>query len=312
MTSSTRGRLTTPKLDNRTWQDIVDEARALIPRYAPQWTDHNSSDVGITLVELFAWLSKGSSTASTRCPSATTSRSSTCWASFAIPRRRHAPMLTFTAAPSAPATGAPVPAGTRVQTRGTDADPPIVFETDTDLAVLPVGMPTALFIGKALFQKYSNVSSDFTLPPADGTTLRIAPGASVMLLLGFDGATTKPIKLDVALYKPVRRDPVTNVAQVLVSWHESTGTTAPTSWPQVGSVGDGTDGLVRDGVVTLVPSATWAAQVPSQWQIPPASARDVVVDSLRWVGVRLANPGPRSPRSASAGSCSTRSPRTTP
>ncbi|MET0459883.1 MAG: baseplate J/gp47 family protein [Ilumatobacteraceae bacterium] len=43
-------------LDTRTFADLVDEARALIPRYAPQWTDHNASDPGITLLELFAWL----------------------------------------------------------------------------------------------------------------------------------------------------------------------------------------------------------------------------------------------------------------
>ena len=48
-----------PDLDDRTWQDLVDEMRALIPKYAPQWTDHNPSDLGITLIELFAWLGEG-------------------------------------------------------------------------------------------------------------------------------------------------------------------------------------------------------------------------------------------------------------
>ena len=47
-----------PNLDNRQWIDLVDEGRALIPRYAPDWTDHNASDPGITLIELFAWLSE--------------------------------------------------------------------------------------------------------------------------------------------------------------------------------------------------------------------------------------------------------------
>jgi hypothetical protein len=32
--------------------------RALIPRYAPTWTDHNDSDPGITLLQLFAWLAE--------------------------------------------------------------------------------------------------------------------------------------------------------------------------------------------------------------------------------------------------------------
>jgi len=34
----------------------VDEGRALIPRFAPSWTDHNIHDPGITLMELLAWM----------------------------------------------------------------------------------------------------------------------------------------------------------------------------------------------------------------------------------------------------------------
>src|SRR5215217_2802355 len=45
-----------PDLDTRTWDDLVAEARALIPRYAPGWTDHNLHDPGITLIDLLAWL----------------------------------------------------------------------------------------------------------------------------------------------------------------------------------------------------------------------------------------------------------------
>ena len=45
-----------PNLDTRRWADLVEEGRALIPRYAPGWTDHNAHDPGITLMELFAWL----------------------------------------------------------------------------------------------------------------------------------------------------------------------------------------------------------------------------------------------------------------
>ena len=48
--------LPVPYLDDRTFQDLVDEAKRLIPRYCPEWTDHNVSDPGITLIELFAWM----------------------------------------------------------------------------------------------------------------------------------------------------------------------------------------------------------------------------------------------------------------
>jgi hypothetical protein len=50
--------LEAPDLDVRTYDDIVAEATALIPRYTPEWTDHNESDPGITLVQLFAWMTE--------------------------------------------------------------------------------------------------------------------------------------------------------------------------------------------------------------------------------------------------------------
>lgn len=46
----------TPRLDDRTFEDLVQEARRRIPLYTPEWTDHNLSDPGITLIELFAWM----------------------------------------------------------------------------------------------------------------------------------------------------------------------------------------------------------------------------------------------------------------
>ncbi|MFL6337410.1 MAG: hypothetical protein ACJ754_29270 [Pyrinomonadaceae bacterium] len=50
--------LSLPDLDDRRYADLVEEARALIPSYAPDWTNHNPSDPGITLVELFAYLTE--------------------------------------------------------------------------------------------------------------------------------------------------------------------------------------------------------------------------------------------------------------
>jgi hypothetical protein len=47
-----------PNLDDRRYADLVEEAKGLIPTYAPEWTNHNPSDPGITLIELFAYLSE--------------------------------------------------------------------------------------------------------------------------------------------------------------------------------------------------------------------------------------------------------------
>jgi hypothetical protein len=44
--------------------------RALIPREAPGWTDHNDSDPGITLLQLFAWLAEATIYRLNRIPAA--------------------------------------------------------------------------------------------------------------------------------------------------------------------------------------------------------------------------------------------------
>jgi hypothetical protein len=50
--------LPVPNLDDRTFDQLVAEGRSLIPRYTAEWTNHNPSDPGITLVELFAYLAE--------------------------------------------------------------------------------------------------------------------------------------------------------------------------------------------------------------------------------------------------------------
>jgi hypothetical protein len=47
-----------PNLDDRKWTDLVEEGRDRIPACAPEWTDHNASDPGITLIELFAYFTE--------------------------------------------------------------------------------------------------------------------------------------------------------------------------------------------------------------------------------------------------------------
>lgn len=47
-----------PNLDDRSFNDLLQEAKSLIPIYNKEWTNHNPSDPGITLLELFSWLSE--------------------------------------------------------------------------------------------------------------------------------------------------------------------------------------------------------------------------------------------------------------
>ncbi|WP_431046346.1 putative baseplate assembly protein [Streptomyces sp. P1-3] len=46
--------LPSPNLDDRRFQALVDEAKRLVQQRCPEWTDHNVSDPGVTLIEAFA------------------------------------------------------------------------------------------------------------------------------------------------------------------------------------------------------------------------------------------------------------------
>ncbi|MEU6384177.1 putative baseplate assembly protein [Streptomyces bauhiniae] len=48
--------LPSPNLDDRRFQELVDEAKRYVQQRAPEWTDHNVSDPGVTLIETFAYL----------------------------------------------------------------------------------------------------------------------------------------------------------------------------------------------------------------------------------------------------------------
>jgi predicted phage baseplate assembly protein len=127
-------------LDDVRFQELVSEARTRIVRHSPEWTEHNVSDPGITLIELFAWLTE-----------------ILVYRINRIPERLHLSLLGLVGVhPSSPecataelrfilatATAATtIPAGTAVaspRTTGVDA---VVFETTGDLAI-PAGTLSA-------------------------------------------------------------------------------------------------------------------------------------------------------------------------
>src|SRR5262245_43292098 len=47
-----------PTLDDRRYQDLLDESLRRIPVHNPEWTNFNSSDPGVTLIEVFAFLTE--------------------------------------------------------------------------------------------------------------------------------------------------------------------------------------------------------------------------------------------------------------
>jgi hypothetical protein len=50
--------LPVPRLDDRSYSDLMADALAALDKKCPEWTDHSPSDPGITLLELFAFLTE--------------------------------------------------------------------------------------------------------------------------------------------------------------------------------------------------------------------------------------------------------------
>lgn len=50
--------ITIPTISDQKYKDILQEARTRIPVHTPEWTNHNESDPGITLLELFAFMTE--------------------------------------------------------------------------------------------------------------------------------------------------------------------------------------------------------------------------------------------------------------
>ena len=48
--------LPAPDLDDRRFQELVDDAKRMVMARCPTWTDHNVSDPGVTLIETFAYM----------------------------------------------------------------------------------------------------------------------------------------------------------------------------------------------------------------------------------------------------------------
>jgi predicted phage baseplate assembly protein len=127
--------LIAPELDTAKFEDILKEARLRIPRYTPEWTDFNESDPGITLLQLFAWLTEMMLYKMNQVPERNYIKFLQLFGlelRAAQPAEAH---LTFSPKAGAPVSG-PVPAGTRVSAQSQDGKQ-LIFTTENGLDMVP-------------------------------------------------------------------------------------------------------------------------------------------------------------------------------
>ena len=128
--------LPTPHLDDRRFQDIVDQCKRLIPRYCPEWTDHNVSDPGVALIELFSWMTDMLLYRVNQVPDKMYVTFLEMLGVKLSPPRSAQAAITFYLSAAQPLE-LRIPAGTEVATVRTETSPAIVFTTEYDLKITP-------------------------------------------------------------------------------------------------------------------------------------------------------------------------------
>lgn len=125
-----------PVLDDLGFSDIEQLLRSRIPVYAPEWTDHNDSDPGITLIQLFSHLGEQLGYRLNQLPEKNYLEFLKMIGIRLKPAEPALTLINFVLATPENVTQFLIPAGSTINAES-DADEPPVFETDRNLDVVP-------------------------------------------------------------------------------------------------------------------------------------------------------------------------------
>lgn len=233
--------LPSPNLDDRRFQQFVDDAKRYIQQRAPEWTDHNVSDPGVTLVETVAHMAD-----------------QIVYRLNRVPEKNHLAFLDLVGItlfpPSAARTdvtfwlSAPqeervlLPVGTEVATTRTESEEAVVFATERELTVVPTELR------HLVVQQSGERVVDRTADLAEGKDLKCfaeAPRPGDCMLLGLSAAVPH---CAVAMELDSRVDGVgVDPRQPPLVWEAWT----EDGWAACEVDRDGTGGLNRPGEVVL-------------------------------------------------------------
>ncbi|GAB3249460.1 putative baseplate assembly protein [Kineosporia babensis] len=239
--------LPTPDLDDRRFQQFVDDAKRHIQQHNPDWTDHNVSDPGVTLIEAVAHMADQLVYRLNRVPGKSYLTFLNLLGVKLFPPTAARADVTFWLSAPQPDT-VTLPADTEVATQRTETDEALIFATERDLLVPPCSLERIARIPFDRDPQNDTSSIDltgqvraerdvtvFSNPPQAGDALLLGlsaavPGCAVMLAMGsqVDGVGVDP-----------RQPPL-----VWEAW-------TPAGWAECEVEEDGTGGLNRAGDVVL-------------------------------------------------------------
>ena len=243
-------RLPSVQLDDRGFQDLVNEARLRIAQSCPEWTEHNVSDPGVTLIELFAWMTE-----------------MVIYRLNRIPDKLHVALMELLGVALEPATAARaqlrfrlaapatqpvfIPGGvTEVSTLRTPGEDPIVFQTLEDFSI-PAARPTRYSVERGRAVKDVGVASGVAHPKGpDQLPFGMPPQVGDALYLGFEeglGRMLLQVDVDCSQARGAGVDP----EDPPLLWEVSSGT-ATGGWAEAEVLVDTTGGFnYGSGVVEL-------------------------------------------------------------
>ncbi len=177
--------LPAPNLDDRRFQDLVDDAKRLVQQRTNRWTDHNVSDPGVTLIEAFAWMTDQLLYRLNRVPDLNYIKFlDLIGVRLFPPTAAHAPVTFWLSAPQ-PDT-VTIPAGTEVATTRTGTQPAVVFSTTEDRPITACSLQNvASMIGPKAVRAHDDALAMrsgffcFDSPPKPGDVLLVGLSAAV-------------------------------------------------------------------------------------------------------------------------------------
>ncbi|GLZ80359.1 putative baseplate assembly protein [Actinorhabdospora filicis] len=131
--------LPVPNLDDRRFQDLVDEAKRMVQQRCPEWTDHNVSDPGVTLIETFAMMVDQLLYRVNQVPSLHYLKFLDLIGVKLFPPTAARGDVTYWLS-AAQETVVQVPADSQVSTPFTETEQPVVFRTVKELDIVPCSL----------------------------------------------------------------------------------------------------------------------------------------------------------------------------